>query len=133
TGETELVIEKVWENDESDDRPLSIMGDILQNGEEYSTFRITAEDDWILTVTDLPEFDEDGEPYEYTVVEHEVDSYESEITETKEGFTITNTYTPDESGNGLPKTATNMYNFLFLGGVILLLGLIILGYTRRRA
>src|SRR5690625_408658 len=133
TGETDLVIEKVWENDESDDRPLSIMGDILQNGEEYSTFRITAEDDWILTVTDLPEFDEDGEPYEYTVVEHEVDSYESEITETKEGFTITNTYTPDESGNGLPKTATNMYNFLFLGGVILLLGLIILGYTRRRA
>ena len=144
TGVIELVIEKLWEKDEADSRPDSIVVDVFQNGDLMTTIEISEANDWIVTLN-LPKYDENGEEYVYTVEEHSVEGYDTEVTETEEGFTITNTFIPEEeapegpenpedpdNGDELPKTATNMYNYLLIGAMITFLGLIVTVYARRR-
>src|SRR5699024_10522193 len=58
-----------------------------QNDDFYEEYEVTEANDWELTITDLPEFDEEGVAYEYTVTEHDVPGYASEV----DGFDITNT------------------------------------------
>src|SRR5699024_769625 len=70
---------------------------ILQNGEKLDDeiHKITAEDDWKLTVEDLPKYDEEGRAYDYTVTEHDVPGYDSEV----DGLDITNTRSDKKSLN----------------------------------
>src|SRR5699024_8290788 len=53
TGVIELVIEKLWEKDEADSRPDSIVVDVFQNGDLMTTIEISEANDWIVTL-DLP-------------------------------------------------------------------------------
>ena len=145
---------KTWVDDNSNERPGSIVVELLQNGEKLHEVEVTAADDWKYRFTDLPEFDENGKAYMYTVKEQPVAGYISTV----DGYDITNTLeslipvdeetsgekTPDhndgqkdpgkevpgtlDSGNKLPKTATDIFNLLALG-----IGLLVVGFATRFA
>ncbi len=68
---------KTWVDDNNAEgtRPESITITLKQNGAEYSTKQISAEDSWTWTFDDLPEFDDDGNRYTYTVSEGPVEGY----------------------------------------------------------
>ena len=175
TGSTSVDVEKVWENDQAENRPDNITVDLLQNDKVIETVEITSEDDWTHQFTDLPAYDDNGVAYEYTIEEHDVEGYESTINATDSGYTITNTFIeePEESGkdpkdptdptkpeeepkdpkpgvdpkdpgqtgdttetgNGesLPKTATNTFNMLLIGGLLLALGTGFILFRRKQA
>src|SRR5699024_7338219 len=88
-GTTEVDITKLWKDEQETDRPDTIKVNLLQNGEFYEEYEVTEENDWKLTITDLPEFDEEGVAYEYTVKEHDVPGYAADV----DVFDITNTRT----------------------------------------
>lgn len=92
-GTTEVEVTKLWKDDSQADRPDKITINLLQNGAFYDQYEVTAENDWELTITDLPQFDEEGKAYKYTISEHDVPGYTSEI----DGFVITNTRTDMKS------------------------------------
>src|SRR5699024_3182699 len=85
-GETEVTGTKIWLDDDSAERPESITVNLLQNGTLFTTAEVTADDDWEYSFTHLPEFDDQGVAYDYTVDEEEVANYEKTI----EGYDITN-------------------------------------------
>src|SRR5690625_658942 len=93
TGTTEVTVDKSWKDEDTSDRPDSIKVNLLQNGKVFTVEEIEAEDDWSHTFTDLPEFDEQGKAYEYTVTEQDVPGYDSEV----DGFDITNTRADEKS------------------------------------
>ena len=86
-GTTEVDVTKLWKGEQETDRPETITVNLLQNGYFYKEYEVTKENDWELTITDLPQYDEAGKAYEYTVTEHDVAGYSSEV----DGFEITNT------------------------------------------
>ncbi|PXW83625.1 LPXTG-motif cell wall-anchored protein, partial [Pseudogracilibacillus auburnensis] len=88
-GKTEVDITKLWKDEQETDRPGAITVNLLQNGIVYDKYEVTKENDWKLTITDLPEYDEAGKAYKYTVTEHDVPGYESDV----DVFEITNTRT----------------------------------------
>ncbi|PXW83624.1 putative surface anchored protein, partial [Pseudogracilibacillus auburnensis] len=88
-GKTEVDITKLWKDEQETDRPGAITVNLLQNGIVYDEYEVTKENDWNLTITDLPEYDEAGKAYKYTVTEHDVPGY----TSNSDGFEITNTRT----------------------------------------
>ena len=88
-GTTEVEVTKLWQDEDENDRPETITINLLQNGDFYEEHEVTKENDWELTITDLPQYDEEGKAYEYTITEHDVAGYEAEVDE----FEITNTRT----------------------------------------
>src|SRR5699024_4002306 len=86
-GTTEVEITKLWKDEPDTNRPETIKVNLLQNGDFYEEYEVTKENDWKLTITDLPKYDEEGVAYKYTVTEHDVPGYASDV----EGFEITNT------------------------------------------
>ncbi|SES07877.1 Cna protein B-type domain-containing protein [Salipaludibacillus aurantiacus] len=90
TGSTSVEGSKTWKNDTDQDRPESIMVVLYQNGEALDTTEVTDDDDWTYAFIDLPEFDEAGSRYVYTVGENEVSGYTVQVV----GFDLTNTYEP---------------------------------------
>src|SRR5690625_3628460 len=92
-GTTEVEITKLWKDESETDRPEVIKVNLLQNGEFYEEHEVTEANDWELTITDLPEFDEEGVAYEYTIKEHDVPGYAADV----DGFDITNTRTDVKS------------------------------------
>src|SRR5699024_17843 len=88
-GTTEVEVTKSWKDENETDRPETITVNLLQNGEFYEEYEVTKANDWELTITDLPEFDEEGVAYEYTIKEHDVPGYAADV----DGFDITNTRT----------------------------------------
>src|SRR5699024_7438236 len=86
-GTTEVEITKLWKDENETDRPEVIKVNLLQNGKFYEEYEVTKENDWKLTITDLPKYDDEGVAYEYTVTEHDVPGYASDV----DGFEITNT------------------------------------------
>ena len=92
TDKTELSGKKVWEdyNNQFKTRPESITVQLLQNGTEFQTKEVKADEkgNWTFSFTDLPKYDEQGKEFVYTVGEVKVDHYETKV----EGTTITNTY-----------------------------------------
>nr|WP_255342646.1 Cna B-type domain-containing protein [Paucisalibacillus sp. EB02] len=86
-GTTEIEVTKLWIDEQEMERPETIKVNILQNGDFYAEYEVTKENDWKRTITDLPKYDEAGKAYEYTVKEHDVAGYASEV----DGFKITNT------------------------------------------
>src|SRR5699024_9805562 len=86
-GTTEVEITKSWKDENETDRPETIKVNLLQNGEFYEEYEVTKENDWKLIITDLSKYDDEGVAYEYTVKEHDVPGYASDV----DGFDITNT------------------------------------------
>ncbi|PXY51973.1 hypothetical protein CIT14_20430, partial [Virgibacillus profundi] len=157
-GTTSVEGTKTWKDDNSKDRPDSIVVELLQNGNKIQEVKVSAADSWAYSFTNLPEFDEDGVAYIYTIEEQVVAGYISTV----EGYDLINTLipvisedevsegtTPDskddqngpakevsgttDSGSKLPSTATNMYNLLALGVGLLIVGFaILLAYRRKR-
>ena len=73
---------------------------LLADGKAVETYTLTAEDDWQLTVSDLPA-NKDGNPIVYTWSEDKIENYtltgnKSEGTET----TLTNTWTDEYEAPG---------------------------------
>ncbi len=88
-GTTEVEVSKLWQDEDDSDRPNTITINLLQNGDFYAEHEVTKENDWKLTITDLPQYDEEGKAYAYTVTEHDVPGYAAYI----DGFEVTNTRT----------------------------------------
>ncbi|BAK43353.1 Cna B-type domain-containing protein [Eggerthella sp. YY7918] len=98
-NETTVSGEKVWNDfhNASGKRPSSIEVELLQNGNPMSPEKkvtVTEADGWKYTFEGLPKYDDvSGEEYIYSVKEVAVPDYFSDVSsDTKEGFTITNTF-----------------------------------------
>ena len=77
-------------NELTADLPAYIEVQLYQNGVKYGdVVRLTADKEWAHMWPDLPEADEDGNPYTYTVKEVNI----------PEGFISTGESVPDEDGN----------------------------------
>ncbi len=89
---TELEGMKTWQDDDNQDgiRPDSITVRVLANGEQVASKQVTAEDDWTWSFTDLPVFDK-GQVIEYTIIEDEVEGYETFV----DGFNLVNSHEPE--------------------------------------
>lgn len=87
TGTTSVEGTKTWEVLDGIDQPDCIVVNLLRNGEKIDSKKVTAEDNWTYSWTDLPKYSEDGmTAYEYTVDEEEVNGYDKII----DGYNITN-------------------------------------------
>ena len=87
TGTTSVKGTKTWEVPDGIDQPDSIVVNLLRNGEKIDSKKVTKEDNWKYSWTDLPKYSEDGmTAYEYTVDEEEVNGYDKII----DGYNITN-------------------------------------------
>ena len=86
-GTTVVEITKLWKDEDATDRPETITVNLLQNNIFYEEYDVTKENGWKLTITDLPQYDEEGKVYNYTITEHDVPGYASAIDELE----ITNT------------------------------------------
>gem|GEM_PF-996834 len=95
-GETSRMVTKVWEdnNDQDGKRPASIQAQLYADGTaEGSAVTLDAANGWSYTWSNLPEM-KDGTTIVYTVEETEAPSDYTEAYST-DGFTITNSYTPE--------------------------------------
>lgn len=99
-----IKIDKIWEDDnnKNNKRPTSIIVRLKRNGEdlgeEYKA-ELSEANNWTYTYENLP-LVIDGEEVNYTIVEEEVNDYETKITGNQEtGFTITNTIIEVENPN----------------------------------
>lgn len=133
-----ITVTKQWKdgNDRDGLRPDSIALTLYQNGEEYEKITLTggnllqklfrkasgSGNVWSYTFEDLPEYDENGVRYEYTVKEDAVPSgYQADGTgegtaqgSAADGFAVTNTLTTEVrvkklwqgTGSGGPKEAS---------------------------
>ena len=84
--------EKVWDDAGNQDgiRPESVTIHILADGEVVQTLTVTAETGWKWSVENLPKYAA-GQEIVYTVTEEPVEGYTAAI----DGFTVTNTHTPE--------------------------------------
>jgi len=89
-GKTSVEGTKTWLDDESVDRPETIIVNLLQNGKEVKTQNVDKASEWSYNFTELEKYDEVGKVYTYTIEEVAVDGYDSTVTETEAGFDITN-------------------------------------------
>ncbi len=103
---TEITVTKIWEDNNNQDgiRPESITVK-LSNGD---TVTLTEKDNWTKTITGLQKY-ENGKEIVYTVVEFEVDGYETTYSE--DTLTITNTHTPEETTITVEKVWADDDNF----------------------
>ncbi|HIU74299.1 MAG TPA: Cna B-type domain-containing protein, partial [Candidatus Pelethocola excrementipullorum] len=91
---TQVSGQKIWVDygNKFGTRPDSIQVKLLQDGVEYLTKQVQPDenDQWNFTFTNLPEYNQDGIKYVYTLEEVNVDGYTTEINPNTN--TITNTY-----------------------------------------
>lgn len=83
-----ITIQQVWDDDGDTDsiRPDFMTLVILQNGKDYKEITLLPENDWTYTLDGLPECDEDGDLYKYSIKKPGVlDGYTISI----DGFTVT--------------------------------------------
>ena len=82
--------EKTWNVPEGTELPESITVNLYQNGDKIDSKKVTAEDDWKYSWTDLAAYSEDGKTaYLYTVDEEAVEGYEKAVSV----YNIVNTIT----------------------------------------
>ncbi|RFT61557.1 Cna B-type domain-containing protein, partial [Bacillus clarus] len=114
---------KTWKDGNATDRPSSIQVELLQNGNSIKTQEVTAANNWNYTFADLPAYDNNGNAYTYTVKEHPVAGYKSEVN----GYNITNTKDVKitvegtktwKDGNATDRPATIKVDLLQNGNVI---------------
>ncbi|WP_070146763.1 Cna B-type domain-containing protein, partial [Bacillus mycoides] len=87
---------KNWNDNNATDRPSTIQVDLLKNGDVIQTQDVTAANGWNYTFANIPAYDNDGNAYTYTVKEHPVTGYKSEVN----GYNITNTKDAKTSVSG---------------------------------
>lgn len=90
-----FLIEKVWDDQDNIDglRPDQITFDLFANGQKYSTHTLTEQQDWKLTLS-VPE-KINGTEVKYTIREHLVDGYITQVSDTAFGFVISNRHEPE--------------------------------------
>ncbi len=148
-------------NNQDGTRPDSITVNLLANGKTVQSVKVIEADDWKYSFTNLPKY-EAGVEIEYTITENTVDGYNTtingyDITNTlsavkdvgdkgdlansptdsndkpeapskgKSGTTDSET-----ARNKLPDTATNTFNILAFGVGLLIIGMVLAIYRRKR-
>ena len=103
--QVDIPVKKVWDDADDQDgiRPEQVTVALWANGEATDKIlTLTEAGGWTGSFTNLPEY-ENGQKIVYTVQEASVTGYTSAITGTaSEGFTITNTHTPDPGPDPTP-------------------------------
>ena len=116
TETTEVSVEKVWDDNDNQDgyRPNTIKVILLGNGEKAGEVTLSSANNWKFTFENLPKKDK-GNIINYTIEELNVDKYTSNITgNMTDGYTITNTHTPEKRDVTVTKNWDNRndkYNF----------------------
>ena len=89
---TQVDVSKVWtdENNKYGHRPVSIIFTLWADGVKVASREVKEIDGWKWTFGDLDKF-KGGIEIKYTVTEETVKNYETVISETDTGFTVTNT------------------------------------------
>ena len=100
---TQVSVTKTWEDGNNQDgiRPGSITVNLLADGEKVdsATISANADDKWEYTFDGLP-LKKDGVIIDYTITEDGVSGYQTQI----DGYSITNTHTPEETEVTVTKT-----------------------------
>ncbi|MEH6891508.1 Cna B-type domain-containing protein, partial [Bacillus sp. JJ864] len=78
---------KTWKDNNAADRPSTIKVELVRGGQVVQTQDVTAANGWNYSFTNIPAYDDDGNPYTYEVREQPVAGYKSEVN----GYDITNT------------------------------------------
>ena len=91
TGITSVNAIKIWQdnNNAYGTRPESITINLLQNGKQIDSKEIGKSSDWAYEFKNLPEYDENGVKYNYSLTEENVAGYVTEIS----GYDVINTLT----------------------------------------
>ncbi|MDO4369484.1 MAG: Cna B-type domain-containing protein [bacterium] len=89
----DIKIEKIWNDNNNQDgiRPNEIIVKLFANNKLLKTKKLTKEENWTYTFTNLYKY-ENGEEINYTVQEEKINGYETLIN----NFTITNTHIPEK-------------------------------------
>ncbi|MFR9292604.1 MAG: Cna B-type domain-containing protein, partial [Peptococcus niger] len=98
---TDINVQKAWEDKGSSNRPQTVTIHLLANGQDTGeTLDLSASNEWKGTFKDLP-VTQYGKEIVYTVQEKpEINGYTSSITgDATNGFTVTNSRTPDKPHN----------------------------------
>ena len=102
----DLAVEKVWDDADDQDgkRPDAVTVRLLADGQKTDkTLTLNADNDWAGSFSDLDVYSA-GQPIAYTVEEVNVAGYQSSITgDAADGFTITNTHTPEKTALSVKK------------------------------
>lgn len=129
-------VKKVWATSNGEPGADSVTVDVMGSGNVVKTIELSAANSWQGIAEGLPKFDEKGQLIEYTVVEHAVSGFVSEVTgSTDDGFVVTNK--PEESippqsstsedshagGTVLPRTSDATGNM----GWLLAIGIVVMG------
>ena len=93
---------KIWQDNNNQDgqRPSSITVNLLANGKQIQSQKVTATDKWQYSFEGLPEYDTDGQKIIYTVTEDKVTNYTTKI----EGNNLINSYTPKQTSVTVTKS-----------------------------
>ena len=96
---TDLIVRKAWNdaNDAQKLRPQSVTVDVTRNGQTITTLTLNAANRWTQTLTQLPMVDDNGEAYDYDVVENDVpEGYTASVVTRGMTFTVINTHRIDD-------------------------------------
>lgn len=96
---TDLIVRKAWNdaNDAQKLRPQSVTVDVTRNGQTITTLTLNAANRWTQTLTQLPMVDDNGEAYDYDVVENDVpEGYTASVVTRGATFTVINTHRIDD-------------------------------------
>ena len=96
---TDLIVRKAWNdaNDAQKLRPQSVTVDVTRNGQTITTLTLNAANRWTQTLTQLPMIDDNGEAYDYDVVENDVpEGYTASVVTRGTTFTVINTHRIDD-------------------------------------
>nr|WP_289038316.1 Cna B-type domain-containing protein [uncultured Allobacillus sp.] len=77
---------KTWKDDDSVDRPETIIVKLLQNGEVYESKEVSEQTNWAYTFKDIPVTDDSLNEYDYRIEEQRVEGYQTTI----DGYDLTN-------------------------------------------
>src|SRR5699024_3360854 len=82
-GKTSIDIAKVWQDESDVERPKDIVVNLLANGVVSGEYKVSAQNDWTLTINDLAKYDNNGKEIAYTISKQDVPGYElNDITRT---------------------------------------------------
>ena len=128
----DINVEKIWNDDNNNIRPMSIIINLLANNELYTKVNLDNTTNWKYTFKELPLYHK-GNLIKYTIAEDSVSNYYSKLSgDMYNGFSIVNTYYEEKKEEENPQTLDNINIYV----VILLVSLFsfiitIIIYTRR--
>ena len=104
---TQVTGVKKWDDNSNQDgiRPKSITVNLLANGQQIASKKVTATDDWQYKFNNLPEY-QHGKKIVYTVTENIVKDYSAQI----KGYDVINHYTPMKTSLTVTKNWNDQQN-----------------------